>query len=140
MKIFRLGVICLTIYLAALSPIQAKQKLSYNDIISKYIESSCNGNNALWNEILDENARITVSGDYYRYSYNKRIFVDFSQNNEGVVLNCEVNYEILKEFNGGVIIRVVKKFPTNTQINTLTIKESKDTQKMTISKIETTFE
>ncbi len=139
MKIFRLSVICLTIYAAGLTPIQAKQKLSYNDIISKYIESSCNGNNVLWNEILDENAWITVSGDYYSYSYNKRIFVDFAQNNEGVVLNCDVNYEIIKEFNGGVIVRVVKKFPTNTQINTLTIKESKNTQKMAISKIETTF-
>lgn len=105
-------------------------------VVEAFIEASEHTNGRLLEQILQNDASVSIARGDKMIRHNKTSLVDFYKRLGESKLNCEHDYEVLSSNNGAVVVRVDFKYPLFLQKNFLTI-EKDDQGLWMISKVST---
>ncbi|WP_316813826.1 hypothetical protein [Pedobacter heparinus] len=95
-------------------------------VIGAFIDAQMHNDATLFDEIIDNNALISVCRGKGILKYTKKQVVSFYKKIGTVNLNCESDYQVLSQGDHAMVVRVDFKFYHFTQQNFIAIEKDKN--------------
>jgi len=135
MKTLNTIIIALALVIASIGskadPKTSKQKLTVPDAIKGFQEAFVNGKIKGFSELLDDNAKFTITRGDKIITYTKDETIESLRKSANTVQNCETSHEIVESLPNQTVVKFSMKYETFTKENFITLTESESGWKIT---------
>lgn len=107
------------------------EKLRMDYAVKAYIDAISSGKVKAFAEIVDKDAKFTISRGEKIINYTRSEMLGFMKNSENVVQNCETDYTVVEQTSSQAIVKVTMKYEAFSRINYITIAQTNNGWKIT---------
>ena len=115
----------------AAMPDESSNKLSMDFAVKTYVDAISFGKIKGFANILDDDAKFTVSLGKKFLNYSKSEIIDFMKESEGVRQNCTTDYKIVDQGLSQAIVKVTMKYPNFSKVSFVTFANTSKGWKIT---------